>query len=110
MITLIAECSGSGRFRCSGMGVVAAVGSEATGFQLGQRVTMANPLTMRPEGKGTFQQYSAVPFTSLVRHCLQSDAESGVLHRFWAIACCVVQIAVPDSVPDATAAQFLVRA
>ena len=48
------------------MGVVESLGSQVRNFNPGQRVAMASPVTMRPKGKGTFQQFSAVPQTSLV--------------------------------------------
>ena len=53
----------------AGMGIVCAMGEQSTKFKPGQRVAMSNPVTGRPQGNGTFQQYSLVPETSLVSCC-----------------------------------------
>jgi len=65
-----------------GTGTVHAVGSDATKFQIGQRVVGA-PFTTVEHGNGTWQQYMVVP-----ESCL---------------------LGVPDSVSDDAAAQFWVN-
>jgi NADPH:quinone reductase-like Zn-dependent oxidoreductase len=65
-----------------GVGTVAALGAGATKFTVGQRVTGA-PFSSVVQGSGTWQQYMKVTEACLV--------------------------AVPDTVPDAAAAQFYVN-